>query len=95
MTGLSYQALPRTQFRSLQKRVFPVYFRTQLLLVIATAATHPPYSILSLSRRWYEWTALVVMFGTSFLNWNIYGPSTLMAMVEMSHQGEAHSSCDP
>ena len=88
MTGLSYRALPKTQFRSLQKRVFPVYFRTQILLVIATAATHPPYSFLSLSRSWHEWTPLTIMLGTCFLNWKIYGPRTLAAMVEMIHQGK-------
>lgn len=41
ITKISFQALPRSAFITLQKRLFPVYFRVQTLLLVLTAATLP------------------------------------------------------
>jgi hypothetical protein len=41
LTKVSFQALPRSAFITLQKRLFPVYFRAQTLLLVLTAATLP------------------------------------------------------
>ncbi|KAL2050415.1 hypothetical protein ABVK25_009249 [Lepraria finkii] len=59
MTKICYDALPMPAFTTLQKRVFPVYFRLQSLLFLLTAATHPPYGPVSpCSPRlaiWHQW----------------------------------------
>ncbi|KAK1827485.1 hypothetical protein QBC39DRAFT_267016 [Podospora conica] len=41
LTKVSFHALPRSAFITLQKRLFPVYFRAQTLLLVLTAATLP------------------------------------------------------
>ncbi|KAK0751345.1 hypothetical protein B0T18DRAFT_361753 [Schizothecium vesticola] len=41
LTKVSFQALPRSAFITLQKRLFPVYFRVQTLLLVLTAVTLP------------------------------------------------------
>lgn len=41
LTKVSFQALPRSAFITLQERLFPVYFRVQTLLLVLTAATLP------------------------------------------------------
>ncbi|OTA89068.1 hypothetical protein M434DRAFT_23514 [Hypoxylon sp. CO27-5] len=38
VTKICYQALPRSAFNTLQKRVFPIYFRSQALLLLLTAS---------------------------------------------------------
>jgi hypothetical protein len=69
MTSLSYCALPIPHFRTFQKSVFPVYFNFQLLLIVAVAATRPPYSIVSLLQSWDEAMPVGIMLVTSGLNW--------------------------
>ncbi|KAJ5398184.1 hypothetical protein N7509_006297 [Penicillium cosmopolitanum] len=64
------------EFLTLQKRVFPVYFASQVGLVVLTAATHPPYSIISLMNDLWSAGPLLVVLGTGGLNWAIYGPRT-------------------
>jgi hypothetical protein len=88
MTALSYRAIPIPQFRTLQKSVFPAYFNIQLVLITALAATHPQHSIVSLTQRWDEWVPIAIMFTTSSLNWAIFGPRTLQAMIRQTHQGK-------
>jgi hypothetical protein len=89
MTGLSYRALPIPHFRTFQKSVFPAYFNFQLLLIVAVATTHPPYSVVSLLQSWDEAVTVGIMLVTSALNWGIWGPRCLLAMIDQAHQGEA------
>lgn len=78
------------QFTTLQKRVFPVYFRLQLGLVALTALTHPPMSLVSMVHWWGDYVPLTLAFGTSALNMLKYGPRTQEVMVERAHQGERY-----
>ncbi|KAE8440914.1 hypothetical protein EG329_006335 [Mollisiaceae sp. DMI_Dod_QoI] len=95
MTKLCYIHLPRPQFTTLQKRVFPVYFNIQTGLVVATALTYPPGSVLSLATNIPDAVLLGVIFGLSLLNKFVYGPRTSQVMVERAHQetrdGQRHT----
>ena len=87
-TKICYQALPMEEFIILQKRLFPVYFGTQVGLTALTAATHPPYSILSLVQDPWSVAPLAVAGLTGCLNWFIYGPRTTTAtLVRRALQG--------
>jgi hypothetical protein len=87
MTKISYQALPRSAFTTLQKRVFPVYFRVQSLGLLFVALTAPPYGPVSLLQARTEWISLVVAGLTAGLNLLVYGPRTNDLMIERVHQG--------
>lgn len=88
MTKICYEALPMAQFTTLQKKVFPAYFRIQVGLVALTAITFPLHSILSLVRAgWVFWAPLGTNFCMAALNWLVYGPRTQDAMIKRSHQG--------
>lgn len=67
------------EFLVLQKRVFPIYFASQVGLVVLTAATHPPYSIFSLVADTSSTVSLAVVLVTGLLNWAVYGPRTTTA----------------
>ncbi|ERF73282.1 hypothetical protein EPUS_03114 [Endocarpon pusillum Z07020] len=88
MTKLCFRYLPRPQFTNLNKHVFPVYFSLQLGLVLLTAATYPPQSLLSLVRQghWSEYMPLALNVLMAALNAGVYGPRTLKLMVERTHQ---------
>ena len=87
-TKICYQALPMKEFILLQKRLFPVYFGTQVGLTALTAATHPPYSILSLVQDPWSVAPLAIVGLTGCLNWFIYGPRTTTAtLVRRALQG--------
>ena len=87
MTKVCYNALPMSAFTTLQKRVFPVYFRGQTLLLVLTALTHPPSGPLSLASS--LWDMLPLAFGGAMAAWNllVWGPRAQTAMVERIHQG--------
>lgn len=77
------------EFLALQKRVFPVYFASQVGLAALTAATHPPYSIFSLARDPWGAVPWVVVLVTGALNWVIYGPRTTTAsLIRRAIHGE-------
>ncbi|KAH8663616.1 hypothetical protein BGZ60DRAFT_432753 [Tricladium varicosporioides] len=86
MTKLCYVHLPRPQFTTLQKRVFPVYFNIQTGLALATALTYPSGSVVGLIDNTTDVIILGVTFGLSVLNMFVYGPRTSKAMVERVHQ---------
>jgi Domain of unknown function (DUF4149) len=90
MTKLCYLHLPRPQFTSLQKKVFPVYFSLQVGLVVLTTVTYPPGSLFSLLQRgnWSEIVPLALNAAMAALNAWVYGPRTQRVMVERIHQGE-------
>ena len=87
MTKVCYAALPRPEFRTLQTRIFPIYFRLQTMLVLVTAVTHPPRSLASLATAWYEAVPLGITFAMACLNRYVYGPMTISTMALRTHQG--------
>ena len=88
MTKVCFQALPMAQFRTLQKKVFPLYFKIQVGLLTAVAFTHPPMSLVSLSERPQDLAHLAIALGVSVLNIWVYGPRTEKMMTEWTHQGQ-------
>ena len=88
MTKVCFQVLPMAQFRTLQKKVFPLYFKIQVGLLTAVAFTHPPMSLVSLGERRQDLAHLAIALGVSTLNLWVYGPRTEKLMTEVNHQGE-------
>lgn len=86
MTKVCHQALPRTAFTTLQKRIFPIYFRGQTLLLFITAATIPPYGPWTLKASKSNWVPFVVAGVTALLNLVVYGPRTRQIMVDRIYQ---------
>ena len=95
MTKVCYNALPMSAFTTLQKRVFPVYFRGQTLLLLFTALTHPPYGPISLATS--IWDLIPLAFGGAMaaLNLMVWGPRAQTAMIERIHQGGPSVCPDP
>lgn len=91
MTKVCFQALPMPQFTTLQKRVFPLYFKLQTGLTVLVAVTHPPMSLVSLMNCWWDYVPLVVGLGVSALNLVFWGPRTQEVMIERIHQGERYN----
>ena len=87
MTKLSHQALPKTAFRSLQKRVFPVYFRAQTILLLLTALKFPPHGPGSLIEEKTHLLAFCTAGVMAGLNLIVYGPATQAAMIAKTHHG--------
>ena len=88
MTKVCYNALPMPAFTTLQKRVFPAYFRLQSLLFLSTAATRPPYGPVSLVSSAGDLAPMALGGALAALNLVVYGPRTQEAMVERIHQGD-------
>lgn len=88
MTKLSYKALPKSGFRTLQKQVFPVYFTLQTSLLFLTALTFPPHGVFSLRSTPTDLVLFSLAGVTSTLNLFIYGPKTTDAMIAKVHEGE-------
>jgi hypothetical protein len=74
-------------FTTLQKKIFPIYFSLQRILVGFTIATYPPYGIASLSNSLADVSLLSFVGVMSLLNIVRYGPRTISAMVERIHRG--------
>ena len=87
MTKVCYNALPMPAFTTLQKSVFPTYFRLQSLLFLLTAATHPPHGPLSLATSAGDLAPMTLGGALAVLNLMVYGPRTQETMVERIHQG--------
>ncbi|KAK2063605.1 hypothetical protein LY76DRAFT_642388 [Colletotrichum caudatum] len=83
---ICYSALPRSAFTTLQKHLFPVYFRCQAVLLVLTAITFPPYGPPSLLREKRDCIPLAIVGLTTMANLFIYGPKTRQAMVDRVHQ---------
>jgi hypothetical protein len=86
-TKVCYVTLPRSAFTTLQKRIFPIYFRSQSVLLLLTAVTLPPHGPLSLVQKRADWVPFAVAGVTALLNCLVYGPRTQKAMVDCIHQG--------
>jgi hypothetical protein len=87
MTKVAYQALPRSAFTTLQKRVFPIYFRSQSLLLLIVAATFPPHGPGSMIKGKGDWILFAAASVTAGLNLVMYGPRTQELMIKRVHQG--------
>ncbi|RYP08135.1 hypothetical protein DL765_008892 [Monosporascus sp. GIB2] len=85
-TKVCYKALPKTAFTTLQKRVFPIYFRGQTLLLLLTAVTVPASGPFSLIANKADWIPFAIAGTTALLNLIVYGPRTQRIMVERIHQ---------
>lgn len=90
MTKLCYLYLPRPQFTSLQKRIFPVYFALQTTLTAATVVTYPSGSLFALIENKLDAATLGTTLGITLLNWLVFGPRTSQSMVKRTHQGTIH-----
>lgn len=86
-TKVCYQTLPRSAFTTLQKHLFPIYFRGQTLLLLLTAATIPPYGPFTLQASKSNWVPFSIAGVTAILNLVIYGPRTRQLMIDRIHQG--------
>lgn len=76
------------EFLALQKRIFPVYFGCQIGLAVLTAATHPPYGIISLVKDVWSVVPLGIVLGMGAVNYFVYGPKTMTAsFVRRAAQG--------
>jgi hypothetical protein len=89
ITKVAYEALPRSAFTTLQKRLFPIYFRSQSLLLVLTAVTNPVFFRVAREsgRIRGDWIPFAIAGVTAGLNFMVYGPRTKRAMVERVHQG--------
>ncbi|KAK1594235.1 uncharacterized protein LY79DRAFT_512871 [Colletotrichum navitas] len=94
-TKICYSELPRSSFTTLQKRLFPVYFRCQAVLLALTAITFPPYGPSSLLLEKRDWTPLAITGLTTIANLFIYGPKTRKAMIDRAHQAETRDAKRP
>ncbi|KAK0710569.1 hypothetical protein B0T21DRAFT_297865 [Apiosordaria backusii] len=86
MTKISYRALPKSAFRSLQKQVFPFYFRLQIALTIATAVTIPSHGLLDFTEDKLIWIPHVVALISAMSNIFMFEPFTRKAMIQVTHQ---------
>jgi hypothetical protein len=91
ITKVAYQALPRSAFTTLQKRVFPIYFKSQSLLLFLVAVTIPPHGPFSILSTRTQWVTFLVAGVTAGFNFLVYGPKTRSLMIQRVHQGI--SSC--
>ncbi|KAI0895650.1 hypothetical protein F4806DRAFT_64169 [Annulohypoxylon nitens] len=100
MLKVCYRSLPRTAFTTLLKRIFPTYFRGQVLLLLLTAATIPPHGPLTLIESKSNWIPFLVAGVPALLNIVVYGPRTRQIMIDQIHQetregGKSDDSTEP
>ncbi|KAI0452654.1 hypothetical protein F5B21DRAFT_515887 [Xylaria acuta] len=86
VTKICYVSLPRSAFTTLQKRLFPIYFRSQSLLLLLTIVTIPPHGPLTLIANKVAWIPFAFAGATAALNLLVYGPRTRQIMIERIHQ---------
>ncbi|KAH8801862.1 hypothetical protein DL96DRAFT_1634467 [Flagelloscypha sp. PMI_526] len=95
MTKLAFLHLPLPQFRSLQKKVFPFYFKSQTGLLLGVMATYPWLFTKSSVISKTDSTCFAVAVGTSLLNTFVYGPRTNTTMIERVHQETRDTTAVP
>lgn len=90
VTKISYESLPRSAFTTLQKRLFPIYFGTQSLLLLLTAVTIPSRGPLTLITDKTAWIPFTIAGITAISNLLVFGPRTRQIMIQRIHQGECN-----
>ena len=95
---VSYRALPRAQFATLQTALFPVYFYMQIGLPVAMALTYPAErtatttlpsgfaGVFHPDNRIQVLTPLAIVFVTAVANKVYIQPATTKTMRERKHQ---------
>lgn len=91
-TKVCFNALPLPEFRALQARLFPAYFRTQSILLFLTVSSIPPTGPMVFLERKDEGIAFAIAGLTALLNFFKFGPATRQAMIDRANQGEYCSS---
>ncbi|KAI1115664.1 hypothetical protein F5Y14DRAFT_111190 [Nemania sp. NC0429] len=86
VTKICFVSLPRSAFTTLQKRLFPIYFRSQSLLLLLTMITIPSQGPISLVTNKAAWIPFSIAGATAALNLFVYGPRTRQIMIERIHQ---------
>ncbi|KAF1964109.1 hypothetical protein BU23DRAFT_493862 [Bimuria novae-zelandiae CBS 107.79] len=89
---VAYQALPSDAFTMLQKRAFPVYFRTQSALIVLSALTFPPHGPAALIKNRGDWIPFLVAGVMAGFNLVVYGPRTSRLMMIRRFQGKRTAS---
>ena len=96
---VSYQALPRPQFSTLQQALFPIYFSLQTALPVVMALTYPGTSsplrsspsglggFLAKENRLSVLAPITTMFAMNLTNLLVLGPATTKIMRDRKHQG--------
>lgn len=87
VTKVAFIALPRSAFTTLQKKIFPIYFRGQAALLFLTAVTIPPSGVFSIVQHKADWVPFAIAGVTCILNSVVYGPRVRKAMIDRIHQG--------
>ncbi|KAI0810419.1 hypothetical protein GGR55DRAFT_679012 [Xylaria sp. FL0064] len=82
VTKICFVSLPRPAFTTLQKRLFPIYFRSQSLLLLLTVVTVPSRGPLSMIASKAAWIPFAIAGLTATLNCWVYGPRTRQIMLE-------------
>ncbi|CRK42296.1 hypothetical protein BN1723_019004 [Verticillium longisporum] len=84
-TKVCYQALHRSAVTTLQKHLFPIYFKVQSVLVLTTIITYPlgPRSLLSSPEDLVPLNLAVI---TACVNFLVFGPQRLTKMICCIHQ---------
>ncbi|KAI0023894.1 hypothetical protein F4780DRAFT_728263 [Xylariomycetidae sp. FL0641] len=88
VTKICYRSLPRSAFVDLQKRLFPIYFRVQAVLLLVAALTIPPRGPFSLIAKRGNWIPYTIAGVATLLNVAVYGPRTRKIMLERVEQSE-------
>ncbi|KAI1735835.1 hypothetical protein F4680DRAFT_452498 [Xylaria scruposa] len=86
VTKICFVSLPRSAFTTLQKRLFPIYFSGQSMLLLLTIVTIPPHGPLTLVANKVAWIPFAIAGVTAALNLLVYGPRTKQLMIERIHQ---------
>jgi hypothetical protein len=106
---VSFRALPRAQFATLQTALFPIYFNMQAALPIIMALTYPAErttigtipsgfaGVLHAQNRLHVLTPLAIVFVTAVVNRLYIQPATVKCMRERKHQEtrDGKKSYDP
>jgi hypothetical protein len=86
MVKVAYSSLPTEAFTTLQKHVFPIYFRGQCTLLILSVVTFP-HGPAALFHTKGDWIPFLVAGITAALNLAVYGPRTSRLMMIRRFKG--------
>ncbi|KAF2175673.1 hypothetical protein K469DRAFT_609896, partial [Zopfia rhizophila CBS 207.26] len=101
---IAFRVLPRPQFSTLQKNIFPIYFALQSLTPVLLTLTYPagfrsllPNQHNQLATDRLSLTLIGTMLITGLINWAYVGPQTTEVMKLRKHQEtrDGKKSYDP